>query len=73
MYQLAEDPRLSEPHNEAARKIKAELIRSFDAMLDEPPSDNLNALWQQALSLERALRMAEQQKVETLSDKSGEA
>ncbi|HEX7286956.1 MAG TPA: CPCC family cysteine-rich protein [Candidatus Angelobacter sp.] len=55
MFPQDNDPRIGGPDDETTRATKAQLIGAFSAMVDEPPSDRLNELWDQVRILERAL------------------
>jgi len=56
MYPPEEDPRFEGGDNEKTKQIKRALIAVFDKMQNEPPAEELNALWQEVDKHEKALR-----------------
>jgi hypothetical protein len=55
MYPPIHDPRVSGPDSEAVRKIREELIETFNSMVICSSHESLMILWQQALLLEKTL------------------
>jgi len=54
-YAPQEDRRIGGLDGETTRKIKAELIGAFEAIMKLPSTDQLNEIWEQVRIMERAL------------------
>ena len=57
MFPPDEDPRLGGPDSAVAVNLKRNLIAVFDAIMEEPPVEQLNDLWEQARGLEWTLNL----------------
>lgn len=55
MFPREEDRRVGGPDSKTVKIIKTELISAFNAIMQQPSTDQLNGLWDQVRLLERGL------------------